>query len=419
MDQQQHSAASETGQELRLEQAQALGFATIEEMHEHQRWLERKGTPEYMEGLAAQKQQQKPVDMRFAKAVVAAVDAHVQEAVGTRPIAEWSDHDVLDHGILARALTDAGLPSDDTDVVKLEDVVSPLVFWRHGGEGAEVQAAMEAELTAYRNEAGIQRSVRFFNIQWDTDGQSANLPTEVTLEISDSDTDIATEGADILSDKYGWCVESFQFEWVPEVWSKEDSAAAQAHGWDLFQAQVDGKLVLLIERCDDSATFADDDKAVEFVRAQASSGDPVAAKALRLDHEISSRTPWDDWIGEVGRQFGEEDLSAEDKRAFRKHYDQGLSPSEAIHQNRPDSGCGAEEETEATQIVKMVVLCRNSEGAPEFHTCAVTVTPAQRESGDHYAMAEDNALDNGYEPQFSFEENDPAAKQLGEIHAWL
>ena len=418
MDQQQQYAASAASRKLRLEQAQALGFETIEEMHEHQQWLERKGSPEYMEWLAAQKQQ-KPVDMQFAKAVVAAVDAHVQKAVGTRLLAEWSDHDVLDHGILARALADAGLPSEDVDVVKLEEVVSPLVFWRYNGEGAEEQAAMEAKMAAYRKEAGIQRSVRFFNIQWDTDGQNANLPTEVTLEISDSDTDIATEGADILSDKYGWCVESFQFEEAPEVWTKEDAAAAQAYGWDLFQAQVDGKLILLIERCDDSATFADDDKAVEFVRAQACSGDPVAAKALRLDHEISSRTRWNDWIGEVDRQLGEDGLSMEDKGAFRKHYDQGLSPSEAIHQNRSDLGSGAEEETEATQTVKMVVLCRNSEGAPEFHTCAVEVTPAQRASGDHYEMAEENAADNGYEPQFAFEENDPAAKQLGEIHAWL
>ena len=419
MDQQKQSAASVASRELRLEQAQALGFATIGEMLEHQQWLERKGTPEYMEWLATQKQQRKPMDVQFAKAVIAAVDAHVQESVGTRPLAGWSDHDVLDHGTLARALADAGLPSEDVDVVKLEEVVSPLVFWRYNGEGAEEQAAMEAKLAAYRKEAGIQRSVRFFNIQWDTDGQSANLPTEVTLEISDSDTDIATEGADILSDKYGWCVESFQFEWVPEVWSKEDSAAAQAHGWDLFQAQVDGKLVLLIERCDDSATFADDDKAVEFVRAQATNGDPVAAKALRLDHEITSRTPWNDWIADIDRQFGEEGLSEEGKQAFRKYFDQGLAPSEAIYQDRSDSGCGAEKEAEATQTVKMVVLCRNSEGAPEFHTCAVEVTPAQRASGDHYEMAEDNAVDNGYEPQFAFEENDPAAKQMGEIHAWL
>ena len=309
MDQQQQSTASAASRKLRLEQAQALGFATIGEMLEHQQWLERKGTPEYMEWLAAQKQQRKPM------------------------------------------------------------------------------------------------AVRFFNIQWDTDGQKTDLPSEVTLEVPDSNMDIATEGADILSDKYGWCVKSFQFEEAPEVWSKEDAAAAQAHGWDLFQAVVDGKFVLLIERCDESGVFADDDKAVEFVRAQAASGDPVAAKALRLDHEISSRTPWHDWIGEVDRQFGEDGLSEEDK--------------EAIHQNRSDLGCGAEEATEATQTVKMVVLCRNSEGAPEFHTCAVEVTPTQRASGDHYEMAEDNAVDNGYEPQFAFEENDPAAKQMGEIHAWL
>ena len=72
-----------------------------------------------------------------------------------------------------------------------------------------------------------------------------------------------------------------------------------------------------------------------------------------------------------------------------------------------------------TMNLKMVVLCRNSEGAPEFHTCAVDVTAAQCASGDHYQLAEDNAAYNGYEPQFSFCQDDPAAKQLGDILAWL
>lgn len=106
------------------------------------------------------------------------------------------------------------------------------------------------------------------------------------------------------------------------------------------------------------------------------------------------------------------------KKASRRsaRVDQGLAPSEAIYQDRSDSGCGAEKEAEATQTVKMVALSQQRSCAPEFHTCAVEVTPAQRASGDHYEMAEDNAVDNGYEPQFAFEENDPAAKQMGEIH---
>lgn len=55
------------------------------------------------------------------------------------------------------------------------------------------------------------KKVKFSNIQWDTDGQEVDLPTEVTLEVDD-DLDIAYEGADVLSDKYGWCVFGFDYE---------------------------------------------------------------------------------------------------------------------------------------------------------------------------------------------------------------
>jgi hypothetical protein len=53
--------------------------------------------------------------------------------------------------------------------------------------------------------------IRFFNIVWDTDGQDVDLPTEATLEV-DEDTQLETEGADCLSDEFGWCVLSFDFE---------------------------------------------------------------------------------------------------------------------------------------------------------------------------------------------------------------
>lgn len=55
--------------------------------------------------------------------------------------------------------------------------------------------------------------VRFFDIDWDTDGETEDLPTETTLEVDD-DLDICEEGADVLSDTYGWCVNSFNYEEV-------------------------------------------------------------------------------------------------------------------------------------------------------------------------------------------------------------
>ena len=73
-----------------------------------------------------------------------------------------------------------------------------------------------------------------------------------------------------------------------EAWTNENSVAAQSQGWDLFEVSVEGKIVSLIERCDEMDIFEDDDKAFEFVKQQAASGVQLAAKALRLDHECSA-----------------------------------------------------------------------------------------------------------------------------------
>lgn len=55
--------------------------------------------------------------------------------------------------------------------------------------------------------------VRFYDIVWDTDGLDVSLTTEVTLDVDD-DLCVETEGADVLSDTFGWCVHGFDFEVV-------------------------------------------------------------------------------------------------------------------------------------------------------------------------------------------------------------
>lgn len=52
------------------------------------------------------------------------------------------------------------------------------------------------------------KKVRFYDIKWDTDDVEIDLPTEVVLDV-ECTVDVLEEGADILSDKYGWCVFSF------------------------------------------------------------------------------------------------------------------------------------------------------------------------------------------------------------------
>lgn len=55
------------------------------------------------------------------------------------------------------------------------------------------------------------KKVIFTNINWDTDGHVVkSLPKTVELNI-DVDLDVNLQGADILSDKYGYCLQSFNF----------------------------------------------------------------------------------------------------------------------------------------------------------------------------------------------------------------
>ena len=55
--------------------------------------------------------------------------------------------------------------------------------------------------------------VRAYNIIWDTDGETVDLPDDVIIDLDD-DADPSLEGADYLSDNYGWCVISFNIDTV-------------------------------------------------------------------------------------------------------------------------------------------------------------------------------------------------------------
>ena len=55
----------------------------------------------------------------------------------------------------------------------------------------------------------------FYNIKWDTDGKSPtelNLPLETKVTAPSPEFDPAEEGADLLSDTFGFCVFSFEFK---------------------------------------------------------------------------------------------------------------------------------------------------------------------------------------------------------------
>ena len=69
---------------------------------------------------------------------------------------------------------------------------------------------------------------------------------------------------------------------------------------------------------------------------------------------------------------------------------------------------------------KVVVLCTNSEGSPEFHTYTPEVTHRQMIDGEYYDFAKKNAAESGYaEPMIAFDATDATAKQLTQTAAWL
>lgn len=55
------------------------------------------------------------------------------------------------------------------------------------------------------------RKINFYNIDWDTDGEETDLPTDVILTVGEG-IEVSLEGADLLSDEYGFCVNSFNFQ---------------------------------------------------------------------------------------------------------------------------------------------------------------------------------------------------------------
>lgn len=66
----------------------------------------------------------------------------------------------------------------------------------------------------------------------------------------------------------------------PWYWRPEDSAAASAEGWDLFEAERDGEMLYEIERDDDMAVFPHDDAAWSHVHGMAAAGGSLHLRAL-------------------------------------------------------------------------------------------------------------------------------------------
>lgn len=67
---------------------------------------------------------------------------------------------------------------------------------------------------------------------------------------------------------------------------------------------------------------------------------------------------------------------------------------------------------------KMIVAAVNANGEPDFYFCKVRCNAEQYDNGDHYVLAERKAIDEGYEPKLSYDENDDAGKSILGHFVW-
>lgn len=104
--------------------------------------------------------------------------------------------------------------------------------------------------------------VQFSEIKWDTDGEKVDLPSEVILDVENG-LDVENEGADVLSDKYGWCVESFDFEvlYTPkpgldvtklqsgdQVWWNDPDDGACSRIYNIQEIKINGEVVTITDK---------------------------------------------------------------------------------------------------------------------------------------------------------------------------
>lgn len=69
-------------------------------------------------------------------------------------------------------------------------------------------------------------------------------------------------------------------------------------------------------------------------------------------------------------------------------------------------------------IVKMFVACENCEG-PTFFFCNVSCSQSEYEEGEHYEVAKNVAMTEGYQtPMVAFDENDKAGKAMLDKFQW-
>lgn len=88
----------------------------------------------------------------------------------------------------------------------------------------------------YKKSQTETKKYQFYDIDWDVDDEEsfASLPVDLIANL-DANINIESEGADFLSDKYGFCVNGFQYMEIPDEPNKREQLINKL--LDMFQAR--------------------------------------------------------------------------------------------------------------------------------------------------------------------------------------
>ena len=84
----------------------------------------------------------------------------------------------------------------------------------------------------------------------------------------------------------------------------------------------------------------------------------------------------------------------------------------------PKEAGDRQKELETPTEHKLIVACLNANGEPDFYFCKVRCTGEQYNSAEHYVLAEDKAIEAGYEPRLAFDEKDAGGKAILKHFVW-
>ena len=140
--------------------------------------------------------------------------------------------------------------------------------------------------------------VHVTSVDWDTDGEEADLPQEFDLEVEHyEDTDLDDEVSDAISDKYGFC--HFGFNYINEDVDLDELGGEALETEDLEPAEEEKKIELELEIKDDKIEVEANVDNVEFEGELKPEGTLEEAPAEEIEESVNEEYSAKDFLSDI------------------------------------------------------------------------------------------------------------------------